>query len=112
MRDPKRGNPIHHPRAVALLAVILAVVVAVCAEPGGGPLAPETPEAVTELNGDAIEGWHVGAVAADEEEEDTTFVCSGPRDCWNECQKHLELERAGRDGHMPGADDVGRENCK
>lgn len=44
---------------------------------------------VTLLNGDSIDGWEPGDALADEEEDDTTFVCTGPRDCWNECQKFL-----------------------
>lgn len=74
-----------------MLAAILAVVVAVCAEPDGGPLAPETPEtpeAVTRLNGDSIEGWHVGA----DEDDDDTFTCTSPENCWEKCKARLEKD--------------------
>ena len=56
-------------------------------EPGEGPAAPETPETVTRLNGDAVEGWQVGAVAADEEEDDDggSYTCFDSKDCWEKC---------------------------
>ena len=93
MRDAKRMKQRIHPLAVALLAAILTAVVTVCADPGGNPTTPEIPgDTVARLNGDAIEGWHVGAVAADGGDDDDTFTCTSARDCYQKCEKRLEKD--------------------
>ena len=65
------------------------MVLAVCAEPGWNPAAPEiSGDTVAGLNGDAIEGWHVGAVAADggdDDDDEDQYTCFDPEDCWKKC---------------------------
>lgn len=84
------------PNALALAS--LAALLAVCAEPDGGLVAPEDPV----LSGDSVpRGWMSGALMADGDDDDddgNKFTGNGVMDCYQKCSER----ETGLDGWSTG----------